>query len=1328
MSEKEDKKGFLQSFTGKFKKVSLDDEPDELMLKYGDIKLKGPGGDEEQSGIHAASTSFFFSENRDGLSSKEDDRPEMGMTQEISGILDAIKQGRGPSSQQNKPKGIVEEAENKQAAQELKPIGVTQEVNGILEALGRSNKISQSDREKKPVEAQTWTPKKEEFSQAFAKIKNEKENAGKPEEPQFGTQEIARIISEVTGEKTETIRPVELIPEKEEEPVPVPQDERSQQMFQENEVELPEKEEYEEIAEEPYDDEVYEPELEESKPKGNFGRRLKAFFKNLVTLPEAQQGEDPFAEDDWEETQTPAETPAQESVWIEDEEEDFSIRPELFFQDDQEEDVSEQSKGANGGKANIEPYEELTVDRSEKTELEEKTQEETPEKLTVETAGGEEESETIGQETDDISVSSELQETADRPIDETTAEDAGLDSEIRKKETEDTPDQPVKSLSIASEEKVPVTNVPEKPEQAQRETVEEKKDSVLPREEQETEAEGASAELNGLEEEKLDDKARNQPNREPAKASREKPVSRYEKAFGKVKPAPTQKNRVIRIDPEMTKILSAQEAAKLYCERRELPEIDLDGPVIGDLLREEDQSAAQVTVIPAGREKTKTTEPKIEAAEKSANEKTPNGDKPDKPSVQSVTINLADLQAGKKIRHHENTKLFHYEPQLPVIHTAAGKFGENLRAECAISRQSFQQKAQEDRRQTLKREKSESTEEVFEPIKKKRPKEKIKKRRFAIFSSQEEEDPEDVMPQPQKVEWVEDYTEPSDAFAIKKEIFKNMKNLLIRMGLLTGLMVLSVAATVLARLNLPNVPDVLITNSPLYLGVTLFLLLAAGAVSLTTLKNGFLSVPRLKGNADAPVAFAWAAAAIQILVGFFSAGRFTNTDLSLYANLAVLALLLNTWGKLMIVRRVKLNFKFICSPDEKYAAKIYNERESAVEMCRGLGVGEPIIAYQKKTGFLSNFLQLSYEPDPSEAFAGKISFLSAGLSLVLGMVSYFVSRDLFAAVSAFALSMCVCVPMCTMLTMNFPVFRLCKKVSKLDAMIVGYPGIRQFADTNAVVLDCNTLFPKNAVVLHGVKAFETRLLDKALLEAAAILKSVDSPLYHVFEQIVSEERQLPPVDSLSYEDERGLMGWVHGKRVLVGNRNLLENHGVTPPDRSIELEHTQNGRQVTYISSAGELVAMLITDYDFSPTMKQELQRLEDNGVSFLVSTTDPNVTAKLISDRFGLFFRSVKILGAQYAKRFKDLEGEEETSARAYLATQGRVNVLARVLAACVRARGNMTAALVLQRLTVLLSFLMVTFLTVVSGVAQIGALEITLYSVFWVVVTLLVTTIRKP
>lgn len=63
----------MQSFTGKFKKISLDDEPDELMLKYGDIKLKGPGGGEGQSGIHAARTSFFF--QKPGRAIPKDWRP-----------------------------------------------------------------------------------------------------------------------------------------------------------------------------------------------------------------------------------------------------------------------------------------------------------------------------------------------------------------------------------------------------------------------------------------------------------------------------------------------------------------------------------------------------------------------------------------------------------------------------------------------------------------------------------------------------------------------------------------------------------------------------------------------------------------------------------------------------------------------------------------------------------------------------------------------------------------------------------------------------------------------------------------------------------------------------------------------------------------------------------------------------------------------------------------------------------------------------------------------------------------------------------------------------
>ena len=60
MQEKEDKKGFLQSFTGKFKKISLDDEPDELMLKYGDIKLKDPEAGKDRAVFTPPVPASFF--------------------------------------------------------------------------------------------------------------------------------------------------------------------------------------------------------------------------------------------------------------------------------------------------------------------------------------------------------------------------------------------------------------------------------------------------------------------------------------------------------------------------------------------------------------------------------------------------------------------------------------------------------------------------------------------------------------------------------------------------------------------------------------------------------------------------------------------------------------------------------------------------------------------------------------------------------------------------------------------------------------------------------------------------------------------------------------------------------------------------------------------------------------------------------------------------------------------------------------------------------------------------------------------------------------------
>ena len=55
-----------------------------------------------------------------------------------------------------------------------------------------------------------------------------------------------------------------------------------------------------------------------------------------------------------------------------------------------------------------------------------------------------------------------------------------------------------------------------------------------------------------------------------------------------------------------------------------------------------------------------------------------------------------------------------------------------------------------------------------------------------------------------------------------------------------------------------------------------------------------------------------------------------------------------------------------------------------------------------------------------------------------------------------------------------------------------------------------------------------------------------------------------------------------------------------------------------------QVAALLVLSYAADRRRKNELQRLEDSGISVLVRTTDPNVTVGLVSRLFGVDSASV--------------------------------------------------------------------------------------------------------
>ena len=605
--------------------------------------------------------------------------------------------------------------------------------------------------------------------------------------------------------------------------------------------------------------------------------------------------------------------------------------------------------------------------------------------------------------------------------------------------------------------------------------------------------------------------------------------------------------------------------------------------------------------------------------------------------------------------------------------------------------------------------------------------EKVISALVGIFSKDESDDNDTVKEENSKP--VEDYTGEEDEKSILYELNHNIRKLFMR-SLLSGIIAAVVVVLTIVTRIFPSAICSAVPFAPAAYAILLFILMAASLVlNRVAMLSGLSPLVHIKGNSDTAVAVAGAAGMVQIIVSFFCLGDLNGFHVNYYTVIPMLAFFANNVGKLYMVLRVKDNFKFVSSKGQKYASKIYNNESVAMQMMSGTAADRPIIAYQHKTEFPSNFLKISYAPDPSEDLASKLAPITTIASIIIAVMYGVVKLSFADALNAFALITAVSVPVATLLSVNAPVRKLCKTLLSYGSMLSGYPSVKQFCDSTAIMIDANELFPAESISLEGIKTFEDYGIDESLLCGIAILKEAQNPIANAFDSVVAEtEETLPEVESVLYEDEIGLVGWIKSERILVGSRTLMEKYSVEVPNMEYEEKYTSQGRQVTYLSRAGRLVAMFVTKYTPDAQLKAEMQRAETNGISFLIRTTDYNVTNDLVAKLYDLFYRSIKVLPTGLGNVLREAEDTVEETSRSYLITNGKAASLARAVTGCVKIKHNISLSIIIQLIAVIFGLLVASTLSLYAGVQVMGSLEVLIYALFWGAAAVFAPAVQKP
>ena len=577
-------------------------------------------------------------------------------------------------------------------------------------------------------------------------------------------------------------------------------------------------------------------------------------------------------------------------------------------------------------------------------------------------------------------------------------------------------------------------------------------------------------------------------------------------------------------------------------------------------------------------------------------------------------------------------------------------------------------------------------------------------------------------------ESIEDYTSPEDAKSISFELRGDMRELSMRM------MITGVCTALLALVNLifggqfaaggdaGQKPVVYVILSVILLGV-------AVGVCYRTIGNGLKALFAFNANSDSAAAVAAVAVGVQTLLSVFFPRELVDGELHLYGVLLAAILFVNSAGKLCMLRRIHSNFRFVTSREDKYSLRLYDDYNTSLKMAKDAVAEKPVIAYQCRAGFLKRFLELSYTPDPSESASQVLAPMGLIASLVLCIACLLITRSVPTALSAFAAACCACVAVANMAAVNLPISRLCKTARRAGAMVVGYEAVDRLGDVNAVLVDAEELFPRGTVVLGGIKTFGDRAgAEEAIMAASALMRETGGPLSGVFDQVISEnEDALPQVEDFTYEDGGGIVGQVDGKTVYIGSRALLINHHIEVPAREEESQFTAGNKSVIYIAVGGSIAALLVLTYTADRRRKNELQRLEDSGVSILVRTTDPNVTGALVSRLFGIDAASVSVLEGQTAATAQQLLEGTVARADALAATKGRVESMMSVISACVAQKRTIGLVVAVQNAAVVLGFVLVAFLACFGAMSQLTSLVLFLFQAFWVLVVLLLPKLRK-
>lgn len=306
---------------------------------------------------------------------------------------------------------------------------------------------------------------------------------------------------------------------------------------------------------------------------------------------------------------------------------------------------------------------------------------------------------------------------------------------------------------------------------------------------------------------------------------------------------------------------------------------------------------------------------------------------------------------------------------------------------------------------------------------------------------------------------------------------------------------------------------------------------------------------------------------------------------------------------------------------------------------------------------------------------------------------------LLTAVNMLAFSLCYALPF----------ERLTRRFVKSGSALAGYVGAERLRRSNCVILTDGDLFPPGTVSLSGLKIYGEES-GKVIAYAATMAHASQSGLSRLFDTLLEGEGgRLEPLDELSFHEEGGVSGLIHGERVLFGTASFCRKQHIAMPS-GLSL------KTGAFLAVDGALIAIFAVKYTAAENVDWALHALKRSRITPVLAVRDGSITPALLKRKFGTDAHAL------YPTVSTRLSLSEPDGAHPYaLLYREGLMPYAEVAVGGKRLVHAVRVGALISLLSSILSALLAFYLTFVGAFAALTPVTMLLYLVLWAFAALL-------